>query len=90
VHAARHLSERSKTPEHRAHLNAIRPLTKAWHASKEGRAVHAATGKASWSGRPHITVHCVCCGKEVLTRRPTITRFCGQNCRARFVRRGPD
>jgi hypothetical protein len=39
-HAAQHLSARSKTPEHLAHLDAIRPLTKAWHASEEGRQWH--------------------------------------------------
>jgi HNH endonuclease len=89
-HMAMHLAERSSTPEHLAHLAAIRPMAAAWHASDAGTEWHSVNGRKSWSKRVKTIIVCRCCSKEVLTFFPDRTQFCNQNCRARYRRRGPD
>lgn len=89
-HRAHHLRKRSKTPEHLAHLEQIREMTKEWHASEEGREWHREHGKKSWEGRTPTATRCVCCGAEIKTHFPTRSKFCDNTCGSRYRRRGSD
>lgn len=78
----RRVSGSYSTPEKLAHLERIRPLTKLWHASEEGRAWHAAGGRASWEGREHRLIKCQRCGADYLSRTVGMTLYCSGNCRS--------
>ena len=69
------------------HLDRIRPLTKEWHASEEGRLWHIEHGKDSWKNC--VPVKCVCefCGKDYETFKPEITRVCSNNCKSALRRK---
>jgi hypothetical protein len=66
--------------------NKYRHLTKAWHASDEGRAWHKAHGILGWIKRETIEISCSECGKKVITKTYH-QKFCHQNCKARTMRR---
>lgn len=73
------------TPEQRAartrHIDSIRHLTVAWHASPEGREWHRKHAQAvADAAKPRDAV-CERCGKGYQSKLPK--RFCSPNCRTR-------
>lgn len=89
-HRSYHLSKRSKTEEHKAHLESIRDLATEWHKSDEGREWHSGMAKRAWQKREPVQKTCLCCSGTFDTYFPSRANFCGQNCRNRYQRRGPD
>ncbi|MGH3203874.1 MAG: HNH endonuclease signature motif containing protein [Streptosporangiaceae bacterium] len=80
-------SEQGRTPGHLAHLEAIRPLTVAWHRSKEGRAWHRKHGAEAMAARELVTFACEQCGKSYETlNRGDGTRFCSNACKSAWRR----
>ena len=80
-HAAAHPErrERSNSPEQHQHLERIRPLTKAWHASPEGLAWHAENGRNAWANRKPTSLVCQHCG-GVFESLIHGAKFCGRSC----------
>ena len=68
--------------------NIQRPLTKAWHASPEGREWHRKHGIEAYKRRTPEKKICAHCGKvfETTACRDS-ARFCGQNCKMKARRR---
>lgn len=65
----------------RGQAERIRPLTKEWHASDEGRAWHREHGRRVWEQREPAEHKCEWCGTRFETK--TIrgdTRFCSGRC----------
>jgi hypothetical protein len=73
--------------KNKEHLAKIRPLTKAWHCSEEGRAWHKQHGKDGWKNRKPVKKICIECEKEFETYFPSRTKYCGGTCYARMWRR---
>lgn len=69
---------------HMTHLDRIRPLTKKWHASVEGRKWHSDHAKGEMSYK--IENYCRECG--ILYMAKTISsKYCHANCKAKHNRR---
>lgn len=69
-------------------MDKIRPMTKDWHKSKEGREWHRRHGIETFSKRKPIKKVCAHCGAEYLTTQyAKCARFCGQNCKMKARRR---
>ena len=69
----------------KAHLDKIRPLTKSWHASKEGRLWHTNHAKTIvWE--PKIENRCRECGNAYLAKTAS-SKYCHNNCKAVYNRR---
>jgi hypothetical protein len=85
-HAKKHMSdERSKLAAER--MNELRPLTKEWHASDEGKAwhrYHAEKNKfGKWEPR---TLKCEVCSKKYETTKKSNSHFCSNACRSKWRR----
>ena len=76
------------TPAKLANLDRIRPLTKQWHASPEGRKWHADHAKEVYKSRKPINRVCVQCGVayQSFARRKN-DKFCGTVCAQRWYYR---
>lgn len=89
-HVAEHHDERVKrgsTPGQLVHLNRIRPLAAAWHASLEGRQWHVEHGKQSWLKREPRSYTCECCGKAFESLRYGDVKYCSPRCGSRAWQR---
>jgi len=75
------------TPAKLAHLERIRYLTKAWHASEEGRRWHSQHGIDAWAKRQPIEKVCDQCSAafECMSRRDN-DRFCSNKCKSAWRR----
>ncbi len=60
---------------------------KEWHKSEEGRLWHMEHGKNSWKTREKITKKCLQCDKEYETYIGVVSKYCHQNCKAKYNRR---
>jgi hypothetical protein len=80
-HLRRHHSGQV-TPRKLEHLEAIRPLTKAWHASEAGLAWHRQHGVEVWAGRTPVSRTCDRCSKTYETLKFSRTRFCSNACKS--------
>lgn len=85
-HQALHTAERRasgayRTPERLAHLDAIRPLTKEWHASEEGRAWHRDHARRINQGFEPKDYVCQQCGQTFKSMKQGAVRFCSGGCR---------
>lgn len=90
-HQRIHVEHRRETgayvdDERLAHLERIRPLTKTWHASEEGREWHSRNARESWVGRECRDEKCQQCGGPYRTRRTGGDRFCSNACRSQARR----
>ena len=79
------------TPERRAknkkHCDRIRPLTKAWHASDEGRAWHSQIAVLAHKSFVPITKQCQHCGSDFQTRKAGHHDiFCSNACKSAWRR----
>ena len=90
-HLSNHFKENWKRKEFREKVREncdnIRPLTKKWHASKEGIEWHRNHGKEAWVNKKTYKKICEVCGKEYETYFPKLSRFCHNNCKARALRK---
>lgn len=69
----------------RKHVNNIRSLTKAWHASEEGKAWHKFHGLRTWKERESFIIKCKVCSKEAITK--TFHQdFCSNACKSKWRR----
>jgi hypothetical protein len=82
------MSQRSRSPEHLAHLERIRSSAAEWHRSPEGlewHRKHAERSIAKTWGVPRVyeetAFNCVWCGKEAMRKSPRRT-FCGTACQS--------
>jgi len=90
IHGSRHLSIHMQDPLRKAkareNAEKYRPLTKAWHASEDGREWHKAHGKLVWIERKLIKIICKICGKETQTKTYH-QEFCSNACKSRWRRK---
>lgn len=90
MEASRHLSlhmtpERRQTNSEWAEI--IRPLTKEWHASEEGRAWHRYHALKSGFGKwEYKEYKCQQCGNEYKSKNVKGSRFCSNNCKSQWRR----
>lgn len=84
-----HLKLHMITPERRKKsketADKYRHLTKAWHASEEGRAWHKAHGILAWIERKEITITCKVCQKQAKTKT-LHQQFCSNACKSKWRR----
>lgn len=85
-HRSLHASEPEAVERARKWVDHIRPLTKRWHRSREGRAWHRQHAKRVFGDRPYLDYECHFCGKSFKSRdhRKKPRRFCSQWCRNHF------
>jgi len=68
-------------------VDEIRPLTKAWHASEEGRAWHKLHAlKCKFGKGDPVKYTCNCCGKSFESTKKARAFFCSNNCKSKFRR----
>lgn len=91
--ASEHLSAHMRAPDRleyaRANAERIRPLTKRWHGSAEGKEWHSRHAKETAAKATMKTVVCTRCGcafESVYAHAPTRNRFCSGKCRAKHLR----
>lgn len=91
IEMSRHFSIHMQCPIKRKraseHCNSIRPLTKEWHQSEEGRAwhrLHALQGKfGKWEKEDVI---CDQCHQTYQRQKHTRGRFCSNKCKSQWRR----
>lgn len=66
-------------------VDIIRPMTKEWHASKEGRQWHKEHGKKCWDKREYKNLSCNQCKKSFSTKTYHQT-FCSNACKSAWRR----
>lgn len=85
-----HLSMHSKSEKNRQRASKwcdqIRPLTKEWHRSHEGREWHKKHGIDGWLKREEITKICQICSNEFKTKTYHQI-FCSGVCKSRWRRK---
>jgi len=79
-HISKHSNEQ-RTAAIKLHIEMIRPLTKAWHASKEGLEWHKENGLKTWENREEIEIECKQCGKKSQTKTYH-QDFCSNKCKS--------
>ena len=89
ISQSRHLSIHMQDPERkkraREMANKYRLLTKAWHASEEGKAWHKAHGILTWIKRKSFKIICKQCEKEAETKTYH-QEFCSNACKSKWRR----
>lgn len=83
AHASLHMKERWANPLLRGamleNIDKIRDLTKAWHASDEGRKWHSSNSKLSWEKRPILQLQCAACGSPFESKVAS-SKWCNVAC----------
>ncbi len=92
IHKSRHLSHHMMDPKKkeraREHASRIRPMTKAWHASEEGRASHRLQAlKSNFGNWGPFKYTCQICSKEYESKKISNTKFCSNACKSAFRRK---
>ena len=86
-HFAKHEVWGGRRDEFIAHLERIRPLTKAWHRSPEGIAKHREIGALAYRNFQGKPKRCLHCGKEFITRKTGHQdRYCSNACKSAYRR----
>jgi hypothetical protein len=66
----------------------IRPLTKKWHASEEGRAWHKMHAlRCNFGNFPFKDYSCLNCNKPFKSRKISSAKFCSNACKSSFRRK---
>ena len=62
---------------------------KEWHGSEEGRKWHSEHGKNNWEKRNKnkVAKKCTVCGNEYETAFPLRSKYCGDNCKMKRLRK---
>lgn len=86
-----HISYHSNIEENKERMRKLaaigRPLTKAWHASKEGKKWHREHALKQRFGRAEEKDYvCKVCEKEFKSFKLSRTSFCSNNCKSEFRR----
>jgi HNH endonuclease len=92
IEKSKHLSFHMSKPENKARSSKIaeliRPLTKEWHASAEGKAWHSyhalKNNFGKWEPRK---LSCEVCNIEYETTKRNRSRFCSNKCRSKYRRK---
>lgn len=79
-HQSSHWNEEKKARA-RKHAEKIRPLTKEWHGSEEGRKWHREHGIDGWNNKKEIEGVCLQCGTK-FTTKTYHQKFCSNNCKS--------
>lgn len=87
-----HLSQHRREPaciaamqKHMAEV--MQPKAAEWHSSEAGRAWHSTHALKTWAEQVLFDAICQTCGETFKTPRPTLAKFCRQNCKAYALRR---
>jgi hypothetical protein len=72
---------KEKREQARKHAEKIRPLTKEWHASEEGRKWHKNHGVDAWNKRRCYSKNCSFCNTSFETKTYHQT-FCSNKCKS--------
>jgi hypothetical protein len=80
-------SERGKSALSIEHLEQIRPMASAWHASDEGIAWHREHGKKTWDNRQFRVIVCAECGGNFETRHGGEAIYCSERCYQKHLRK---
>lgn len=96
IGSKKHLEHHGQHPskkliEHRKNnLDRIRPLTKKWHRSEDGRKQHREQALKTWEKQKKLKIEMKCeqCGEAYTTyqSRAKTSKFCGNNCKSKFRR----
>tara|TARA_R110000822_G_scaffold150925_1_gene290050 strand:- start:215 stop:898 length:684 start_codon:yes stop_codon:yes gene_type:complete len=88
-------SVRGKSKESLEHLAKIRPLTVAWHQSKEGRAWHSEHAKKFLCGENKPVAYskvipvekvCIVCNESFVSKNPNSQEYCSNKCVSKAMR----
>jgi len=86
-HARLHYTE-EKRQASRKLMDVIRPLTKKWHASKEGREWHREHAiKCNFGKHEIVDYACAECNKEFKASKLSWVKFCSNACKSTFRRK---
>jgi len=89
IHKSRHMSHHMSTEERkefsRKQAEKIRPLTKAWHASEEGREWHRKHGIECWKNKKEFEISCKQCNAKAITKTYH-QEFCSNACKSKWRR----
>ena len=86
-HTKERLQDDSKRQELNEHLERIRPLTKVWHASEEGRAKHREIGAMAYQNFKPKPKPCKQCGEKFLPKKiGNADLFCSNACKSAWRR----
>ncbi len=90
IEKSRHMSHHytdEKKEKARIWAAEIRPMTKAWHASEEGRAWHRLHAiKNNFGNSEFLKYVCQLCNKEYESRKKGVVKFCSNACKSKFRR----
>lgn len=88
-HMVHHMSDPIKKNKQKEHIEKIRPLTKAWHASDEGKAWHRyhalKNNFGNWEPKEY---DCQQCGTKYFSKQISKkhTKFCSNKCKSKWRR----
>lgn len=85
THLSYHLNDPIRKEQSRKICDKIRPLSKKWHASEQGRAWHKAHGILTWINRKPEKRICKICVKEYETKT-FHQEFCSNKCKSKWRR----
>ncbi len=81
-------SDNDRMRKQRIHISNVRPLTKKWHASVEGRTwhkLHALKGKfGNWEAKEY---NCEECGNVYQSKKRSNSKFCSNACKSKWRRK---
>lgn len=86
-HLSYHSNQKENKERSAKHCELIRPLTKEWHASQEGRDWHRqhAINMRFGRGDP-VNYNCDQCGSQFNSTKKNRTRFCSNACKSKWRR----
>lgn len=87
MHGQEVINDPVKLKRLKENCDEIRPLTKEWHASKEGHLWHRYHAEkmqlGKWEPREY---ECQCCGKKYMSTKRSRARFCTNACKSQWRR----
>lgn len=85
-HLSQHWTDEKKVWASKNVVEKAMPAAKEWHKTEDGRVWHRKHAVEMWKHIPTYKMNCTICGNEYKTRRPAISKYCGDVCRARAFR----
>jgi hypothetical protein len=86
-HLSKHASKIENKERSVKWCNEIRPLTKIWHKSEEGRKWHKEHAKIFYFGKwEAVKLICQQCNNAYETTKRSTSRFCSNNCKSMWRR----
>ncbi|EOH1040497.1 HNH endonuclease signature motif containing protein [Enterobacter kobei] len=79
---------KTRKSDFKEHLDRIRPLTKEWHASEEGRRKHSEIGAQAYKNFNPDEKLCANCGNRFVPKKiGSQDKFCSNNCKSEARRK---